>query len=808
MQKLFAILQFTLAVSQSKQEVDSQGASDATVPLAEAQPPVESATPIVKPISKAAGGMASALTAARFAWGEMGIIRGTRTLLQLNQKQGIDCPGCAWPEPDGERSQFEFCEEGAKHVADEATRKRITPQFFAQWSVRELAEQTDLWLNQQGRLTQPMVLREGAQHYEAIQWADAFALIAQELNALASPDEAIFYTSGRTSNEAAFLYQLFVRQFGTNNLPDCSNMCHESSGTGMKETLGFGKGTVTLEDFDVCDAIFVIGQNPGTNHPRMLSTLLTAKRRGCKIVHINPLPEVGTTRFKHPQEFWTFAGGGTQLADLFLQVRINGDVALLKGLMKAVLNAEAQRPGSVLDHEFIKDYTTGFAELQASLSNVSIDDIIEQSGLSEKEIEEAARIFIESERVIFCWAMGLTQHKNAVANIQEIVNLMMLRGQLGKPGAGFCPVRGHSNVQGDRTMGIWEQPNNQFLDALGKEFDFKPPRAHGYDTVHAIQAMHDGAAKVFFALGGNFLSATPDTEYTADALRRCRLTVHVSTKLNRAHLMTGQQALILPCLGRTEIDNQANGPQFVTTENSMAVVEQWSGTLEPASEHLLSEPAIIAGVAKAVSTTNLSLSNTDWDELIADYDRIRERIERVVPNFENYNQRVRQPGGFYLPNPIRKREFKTDDGKAHFTVHPLPQIKLAPGEFLMMTMRSHDQFNTTIYGLDDRYRGIRNGRRIVFLNTDDVRTAQLNEGQLVDLISRHHGSVRVARGFRVVPYSIPRHCAATYFPEANVLVPVDYFADKSHTPASKSVVITIQPAKKPNHEDTEPQRLS
>jgi len=730
----------------------------------------------------------------------MGIVRGTRTLLQLNQKQGIDCPGCAWPEPDGERSHFEFCEEGAKHVADEATRKRITPEFFTKWSVRELAEQSDLWLNQQGRLTHPMVLREGAQHYEPIQWPDAFALMAQELNALASPDEAIFYTSGRTSNEAAFLYQLFVRQFGTNNLPDCSNMCHESSGTGMKEALGFGKGTVTLEDFDLCDAIFVIGQNPGTNHPRMLSTLLSAKRRGCKIVHINPLPEVGTTRFKHPQEFWTWPGGGSPLANLFLQVRINGDVALLKGLMKKVLEAEAEHSGRVLDHQFIKDYTTGFPEFEQNLTKVSIDDIVEQSGVTKNEIEEAARIFIESERTILCWAMGLTQHKNAVANIQEIVNLMLLRGQLGKPGAGLCPVRGHSNVQGDRTMGIWEQPTDQFLNALGEEFDFEPPREHGFDTVHAIQAMHDGRARFFFALGGNFLSATPDTEYTAEALRRCRLTAHVSTKLNRAHLITGKQALILPCLGRTEIDRQTAGPQFVTTENSMAVVEQSSGSLKPASEHLLSEPAIVAGLAKA---TLGSCNTVAWDELIGDYNRIRRHIERVVPNFENYNERVRQPGGFYLPNPIRTREFKTTDGKAHFTVHPLARIELKPGEFLMMTMRSHDQFNTTIYGLDDRYRGIRNGRRIVFLNAEDMQSASLNEGQLVDLTSRYDGTERIARGFRVVPYSIPRRCAATYFPEANVLVPVNYFADKSHTPASKSVVITIRAADVSTTEDTE-----
>ena len=790
-------------MAESKPEINRALPEPPDQPIPGAQPPLESTAPELKPISKSAGGMASALSAVRFAWGEMGLVRGTRTLLQLNQKQGIDCPGCAWPEPDGERSHFEFCEEGAKHVADEATTKRITAEFFAKWSVPELAEQSDLWLNQQGRLTQPMILREGARHYEPIQWPETFALIARELNALASPDEAIFYTSGRTSNEAAFLYQLFVRQFGTNNLPDCSNMCHESSGTGMKEALGFGKGTVTLEDFDLCDAIFVIGQNPGTNHPRMLSTLLAAKRRGCKIVHINPLPEVGTTRFKHPQEFWKWPGGGTQLADLFLQVRINGDVALLKGLSKEVLDAEDGVPGTVLDHNFIDDYAIGFSEFKENLNTVAWSDIVEQSGLTKEQIADAARIFIESERVIFCWAMGLTQHKNAVGNVQEIVNLMMLRGQMGKPGAGLCPVRGHSNVQGDRTMGIWEQPTPEFLDSLEKEFNFSPPRRHGYDTVHAIKAMHDGRAKVFFALGGNFLSATPDTEYTGEALRRCSLTAHVSTKLNRAHLITGEQALILPCLGRTEIDQQMSGPQFVTTENSMAVVERWSGTLAPASEYLLSEPAIVAGLAKA---TLGARSTVKWDGLVADYDRIREHIDHVVPDFENYNQRVREPGGFYLPNPIRRRDFKTNDGKAHFTIHSLPQIKLQDGEFLMMTMRSHDQFNTTIYGLDDRYRGIHNGRRVVFLNADDMRLANLHEAQLVDLISRHDGTERIACGFRVVPYSIPRRCAATYFPEANVLVPIDYFADKSHTPASKSVVISIQAAV--NHEDTKPQRFS
>lgn len=775
-------------VAQRKLDIDYPTES-AEVSSPNPQPPAEAQPPEIEGISKIAGGPKSALVATKFAWGEMGVIRGTRTLLQLNQKRGIDCPGCAWPEPDGRRSHFEFCEEGAKHVADEATRKRVTPEFFAKWSVADLSAQSDLWLNQQGRITHPMVLRAGSDRYESIAWPAAFELIAEKLNGLASPDEAIFYTSGRTSNEAAFLYQLFARQFGTNNLPDCSNMCHESSGTGMKETLGFGKGTVRLDDFDLCDAIFIIGQNPGTNHPRMLTTLLAAKRRGCKIVHINPLPEAGTTRFQHPQEFWTWLGKGTELADLFLQVRINGDVALLKGLMKEVLAAEERNPGKIVDREFIEQHTSGFDDFKTALQQVQFDDIVEQSGISKLQIQEAAKIFIESERVIFCWAMGLTQHKNAVANIQEIVNLMMLRGQLGKPGAGFCPVRGHSNVQGDRTMGIWEQPTDDFLNKLGAEFGFEPPRHHGYDTVHAIKAMHDGKAKIFFALGGNFLSATPDTEYTADALRRCQLTVHVSTKLNRAHLITGEQALILPCLGRTEVDQQAGGSQFVTTENSMAVVESWQGRLAPASDQLMSEPAIVAGLAKAVLG---SKSNLDWDGLISNYDLVRDHIEHVVPGFENYNQRVRQPGGFYLPNPIRERKFKTKDGLAHFTVHPLPRIDLKPDEFLMMTMRSHDQFNTTIYGLDDRYRGIRNGRRVVFLNADDISARGLTAGARVDLLSRYDGEERVAHNFTIVPYSIPRRCAATYFPETNVLVPVNYFADKSHTPASKSVVITIR----------------
>ena len=756
-----------------------------------AQPPVETEGTEIKERSKVAGGVPAIVSTMRHALGEMGVRRSLKTLLSVNQKNGFDCPGCAWPEPDGERPHAEFCENGAKAVAEEATTKRVTRAFFEEWSVPELSKQSDYWLGKQGRLTEPMLLKRESAHYEPVSWDAAFALIADELNALQSPNEAIFYTSGRTSNEAAFLYQLFARSFGTNNLPDCSNMCHESSGSALTETIGIGKGTVTLEDFDLAEAIFIIGQNPGTNHPRMLTSLQKAKRNGCKIVHINPLPEVGTIRFKHPQEIFSMLGHGTELADLFLQVRINGDVALLKGIMKEALEEEERRAGEVFDHQFIKEQTEGFDDFVKSLRAVGWDEIVEQSGVTREKMRAAAQIFIASNRTIVCWAMGLTQHRNAVANIQEIVNLLLLRGQIGKPGAGACPVRGHSNVQGDRTMGIWERPTESFLKSLSQEFQFEPPRSFGHDTVESIKAMHEGACKVFFALGGNFLSATPDTEYTAEALRRTRLTVHVSTKPNRAHLITGEQGLILPCLGRTEKDVQATGEQFVSSENSMGVVQSSRGSLEPASPCLLSEPMIVARLAAA---TLKERSNVDWLKLAGDYDLIREHIARVVPGFEDYNRRVRQPGGFYLPNGARERSFKTATGKAQFTVHPLPHHELKAGQFMMMTIRSHDQFNTTIYGLDDRYRGIYNGRRVVFLNPEDVREAGLAEGQLVDLTSHFNGEERTAESFIVVPYSIPRRCAATYFPEANVLVPIGSVAEKSNTPASKSVIISLQPS--------------
>lgn len=725
----------------------------------------------------------------KHARGQMGLVRGVRTLLRVNQKDGFDCQSCAWPNPD-ERHLAEFCENGAKAVADEATTRRITARFFEEHSVAELAAHTDHWLGQQGRLTEPMILRDGSRHYQPISWNDAFELLAHELRSLPSPDEAVFYTSGRTSNEAAFLYQLFVRQFGTNNLPDCSNMCHESSGTALTETIGVGKGTVTLEDFGLADAIFIIGQNPGTNHPRMMSALQAAARRGCRIVSVNPLPEAGLLGFRNPQEVRGLLGMTTPLSELFLQVRINGDVALLKGIMKEILEEEGRRPGEVLDHEFIRAQTSGFDAFERALRDVSWEEIVRESGLPRERIRRAATIAIESDRTIVCWAMGLTQHRNAVGTIQEIVNFLLLRGNIGRPGAGACPVRGHSNVQGDRTMGIWERPKDSFLDALRSEFRFEPPRHHGYDTVESIKAMHDGRAHVFFALGGNFLSATPDTDFTAEALRRCRLTAHVSTKLNRSHLVTGRQALILPCLGRSERDVQESGEQFVTVEDSMGIISASRGTLTPASDALLSEPAIVARLARAVLG---SASDVDWARLAADYDGIRDHIQRVIPGFESYNERIRR-GPFALPNAARVREFRTSDEKAQFTVHPIPKHRLEDGEYVMMTVRSHDQFNTTIYGLDDRYRGVKGGRRVIFMNGDDVRRAHLAEGQLVDLSSEHDGFVRTAPRFRVIPFDIPEGCAATYFPEANVLVPISSVAEKSNTPTSKFVRIRITPS--------------
>jgi molybdopterin-dependent oxidoreductase alpha subunit len=735
-----------------------------------------------------AGGIPAISQTLRSALGEMGVRRTHRTLTMLNQKDGFDCPSCAWPDPDGDRATAEFCENGAKAVAAEATLARVTPEFFAKHSVVELAGESDMWLDHQGRITHPMVLREGSDHYEAIEWNDAFALIAAELNRLGSPDEASFYTSGRTSNEAAFIYQLFARQFGTNNLPDCSNMCHESSGTGLKESIGIGKGTVKLEDFEEADAIFVIGQNPGTNHPRMLTSLQKAARNGCKIVSVNPLPEAGLIRFKHPQEVLHLLGPGTPIASLFLPVRINGDVAAIKGIMRIMVEEDERAGGTILDHAFIRDRTEGFDEFVRDLKAEDLQAILKGSGLSTEQLRQGARIAIESKRMICCWAMGITQHKNGVANVQTIANFALLRGQIGRRGAGLCPVRGHSNVQGDRTVGIWEKMDDSFMQKLGSEFKFSPPARHGFDTVQTIKAMHDGRVNVFFGMGGNFLSATPDTDWTAEALKQCRLTVHVSTKLNRSHLTNGRQALILPCLGRTEHDIQKTGEQIVSVEDSMGNVHRSRGVLEPASPQLLSEPAIIARLAQA---TLGKRSTVDWEGLADNYDRVRDHIEHVIPGFEQYNIRVRHPGGFYLPNGPRDGQFTTPSGRARFVVHPIPANELKPGELLLTTIRSHDQFNTTIYGQDDRYRGIFGGRQVVFLNEGDIGERGLKEGQWVDLISHGEGRERRAKRFKVVAYAIPVGCAAAYFPEANVLVAVNSVADGSNQPASKSVVITL-----------------
>jgi len=739
-----------------------------------------------------AAGFTAVASSFRHVLGSTGFWRGNRALLKLNQKDGYDCPSCAWPDPDRGRSPVaEYCESGAKAVADEVmTRHTASPVLFQRYSVAELSGKSDLWLGQQGRLTHPMVLREGATHYEKIDWENAFEWVGNRLNALASPDEAVFYTSGRTSNEAAFLYQLFVRAYGTNNLPDCSNMCHESSTIAMTETLGLGKASVKLDDFEQAEVIVILGQNPGTNAPRMMTALEEAKRNGAHIIAVNPLFETGLLAFRNPQNVRdVLTPGGTKLADLYLQVRINADMQLLKALLKLLLEAEAERPGEVIDAEFISRKTTGFEALKTDLDRYALDDLSARCGVPLAQLREAADLLARRKRIIVCWAMGLTQHKNAVETIREVVNLLLLKGSIGLPGAGICPVRGHSNVQGDRTMGIYEKPKPAFLDNLQKNFGFAPPRADGYSVTEATQAMHDGRARVFFALGGNFVSAVSDTEFTAEALRKCDLTVQVSTKLNRSHLVHGRTALILPCLGRSEEDVQASGEQFVTMENTMGVVHSSRGTLQPVASTLRSEPAIVAGVAKATLGAETPVN---WDALAANYDRIRELIEKTIPGFDDYNRRVREPGGFYLPNSPRQGRFDTPDAKAHFTVNTPTVWELAEGEYLLMTIRSHDQFNTTVYGLNDRYRGIYHERRVVMMNEADIRAAGLQPRQVVNLHSHYGGKTRTARTFVVVPYNIPTGCLAAYFPETNPLIPIDEVADRSLTPISKSVRVRIE----------------
>ncbi|MDQ8184386.1 FdhF/YdeP family oxidoreductase [Pelagicoccus sp. SDUM812002] len=736
-----------------------------------------------------AGGASAVYHAMRHAIGKAGVGRAKEALTKLNQKGGFDCPSCAWPDPDGHRSTFEFCENGAKAVASETTAKRIKSAFFAKHSVAELADKSDFWHDQQGRLTEPMLLREGAKHYEPISWDDAFQFIANELNDLADPDEAIFYTSGRASNEAAFLYQLFVRAFGTNNLPDCSNMCHESSGLALKQSIGVGKGTVTLEDLREAELILVIGQNPGTNHPRMLTTLQQAKEKGARIVSINPLREAGLVAFGHPQRVSQVLGGKTPLADTFVRIRTNGDQALFQAIGKRLL--EMEKSGrETLDCDFINEHTAGLSEYRDSLNSTSWETLLDACGLEMSVVNELAEAIASKKRIISCWAMGLTQHRNAVATIRDLTNLHLLRGAIGIKGAGLCPVRGHSNVQGDRTMGIFEHMPEWFYNALEKEFGIDCPREAGLNAVQAIRHMKAHSGRVFMALGGNFLSATPDTEYTASALRNCRLTVHVSTKLNRSHLVTGKQALILPCLGRSEKDIQASGSQWVSVENSMGIVHSSSGQIEPASPLLKSEVAIICGIASRV--LKVKGSEIDWGQFESDYSRIRSAIERVVPGFENYNTRAKQPGGYYLPNLAKDRRFETDTKKANFAASDLDIERAEAGRLLLMTIRSHDQFNTTVYGMDDRYRGIKGERRIVFLNPDDMQQLGLASDDVVDVHSFFRGEVRVTRLYRLVPYDIPEGCVAMYFPEANSLVPIDHFARGSETPASKSIQVELR----------------
>jgi len=735
-------------------------------------------------------GLPAILSSFRYAIGEAGLARGLKALAKVNQKNGFDCPSCAWPDPDDERSGIaEYCENGAKAIAEEITTKKLTGDFFAHHSVSALSELSDYLLGKQGRIAQPVYLPKGASYYQPISWDEAFQKIAASLNALESPDEAVFYTSGRTSNEAAFLYQLFVRAFGTNNLPDCSNMCHESSGVALTETLGLGKGSVTLDDLHEAEVIVIMGQNPGTNAPRMLTALEKAKRNGAKIISINPLPETGLMAFRNPQHVKGILGSATPLTDLFLQVKLNGDMALLQAIELLLWLDEERSPGTVFDHTFIQQHTEGYDTFIQHLQQASLPDLAAACGISIQQIGEAAAILKDRKKIIICWAMGLTQHKNAVDTIKEIVNLLLLKGSIGKPGAGTCPVRGHSNVQGDRTVGIWERPTKKFLDSIQATFGFQPPRQHGYDVVNAIKAMHDDKAKVFFAMGGNFLSATPDTLYTAEALRRCRLTVHVSTKLNRSHLVHGEEAIILPCLARSDKDTMNGEDQFVSCENSMGVVQASKGMLSPVSSHLLSEPVIVCRLAKATLAGKIFI---DWDKYLHHYDAIRADIEKTIPGFEAYNKRVREPGGFYLPNAPRQGKFTTPSEKAQFSiVHP-DHITLAPAELMMMTIRSHDQFNTTIYGLNDRYRGIYNERRVIFLNEKDMREQNLQKGDIVDITSHYNNVERIAHRFVVVPFSIPPGCAATYFPETNVLVPIDSVAEKSNTPVSKLVIIRLK----------------
>ncbi|WP_072803059.1 FdhF/YdeP family oxidoreductase [Rhodococcoides yunnanense] len=743
---------------------------------------------VEKPKTHAAGPVAVAVSMKR-ALGHMGPVRTARTLLELNQAEGFDCMSCAWPDPDpGHRHVAEFCENGAKAVAEEATTARATPEFFAKHSIADLDSRSEHWLGQQGRITHPMVKLPGGRYYEPIEWDDAFRLIGEQLRSLADPNEAIFYTSGRASNESAFVYQLFARAFGTNNLPDCSNMCHESTSIALQETIGIGKASVTLDDVYDAELIILAGQNPGTNHPRMLSALETAKQNGAKILAINPLREAGLVNFKNPQTPRGMVGPGTDLSDLHLPVKVNGDLALFQAIGSLLVEWDC------IDHEFVDAYTTGFDSWKAHVAAVDWNVVTSATGLTRAQITDAAKMLRDSKATVFCWAMGLTQHRNAVATIKEVTNLALAQGNIGKRGAGLLPVRGHSNVQGDRTMGIWERVPDHFLDSIQREFGFDPPREHGHDTVDSIRAMRDGNAHFFLGLGGNFAQATPDTGVTFEALRGMRTTVQISTKINRSHLVCGETALILPTLGRTEKDVQSSGPQWISVEDSTCSVHSSRGPLTPASEHLRSEVAILTGIAEATLGARHGI---DWKDMREDYRNIRTHIARVVPGCGGYEVNVRRPGGFVLPHPPRdSRTFETDSKRGVFTTSPIEVLHVPDGHVLLQTLRSHDQFNTTIYGLSDRYRGIEGGRRVVFVHRDDIAALGYRNGEFVDLVTRWEDDDidRCAPNFRIVEYDTPRGCVAAYYPETNPLVPLDSTATESNCPTSKSVVITMVPA--------------
>ncbi|MFE1099137.1 FdhF/YdeP family oxidoreductase [Nocardiopsis alba] len=749
--------------------------------------------PEVGPPARSAVGVPAVLNSVRHVGDQAGIRRGLPAMLAVNQKRGFDCPGCAWPDPD-KRHKAEFCENGAKAVAEEATRHTVGADFFVRHPVATLAERSGYWLGRRGRLPEPMYLPEGGTHYEPITWDAALDMIAEELRSLDSPDGAVFYTSGRTGNEAAFAYQLLARRLGTNNLPDCSNMCHESSGSALTETLGVGKGSVSLEDVHQADLLIVAGQNPGTNHPRMLSALEKAKRAGARIVTVNPLPEAGMITFRNPQHARGLVGRGTELTDLFLQIKVGGDLALFSAVDRLLLEAD-RRGEDVLDREFVETFTHGFEEFSQALLSEPETEFWERTerdtGLSRARVEELVAMVTSSERIVVCWAMGLTQHRHSVPTIREVVNFLLLRGNVGRPGAGVCPVRGHSNVQGDRTMGIFERPSDAFLDALGAEFGFEPPREHGHDTVEAIRAMSRGEVGVFFAMGGNFVSASPDTEVTEEAMRRVGLTVHVSTKLNRSHVITGARALILPALARSDRDLYEGRPRWVTVEDSMGEVHASHGVLPPLSEHMWSEVDIVRGLGRRL----FGNSPIDWDGM-ADYDRVRDHVAAVIPGFEDFNAKARRPGGFTLPHaPRDDRRFPTATGLANFTVNGTYAPRVPEGRLLLQTLRSHDQYNTTIYGLDDRYRGIKDGRRVVLVNPEDAAELGLVDGAYTNLVGEwSDGRERRAPRFRVVHYPTARGSAAAYYPETNVLVPLDSTAEVSNTPTSKSVVVRFEPS--------------